>query len=67
MILFKHAQQKGAALKRWVDSQNVEGFSALHMAAFHGSLPMIKALVEEAEADMSLANNAGCSVLHLAA
>jgi ankyrin repeat protein len=28
---------------------------------------MIKALVEDAEANVALANNAGCSVLHLAA
>ena len=36
------------------------------MAAFHGSLPMIRALVEEAGADVTLTNNVGCSVLHLA-
>jgi ankyrin repeat protein len=37
------------------------------MAAFHGSLPMIRALIEEGGADITLVNNVGCSVLHLAA
>jgi ankyrin repeat protein len=50
-----------------VDSQNVEGFTALHFASFHGRYAMIEALVEDARAEVSLANKDGCNVLHLAA
>lgn len=64
--MFKHVSGK-ESLKRWVDSQNVEGFTALHFAAFHGNYSIMNALVEEAKADMSLANKSGCTVLHLAA
>ena len=54
-------------LKIWADSQNAEGFVALHFAAFHGNVEIIKMLVEDAKADLNLVNSTGCSVLHLAA
>lgn len=73
-LLFEHARQristelkKDGTLKRWVDTQNCEGFSALHFASFHGNYQMINTLIEQGTADINLANNQGCTVLHLAA
>jgi ankyrin repeat protein len=45
----------------------VEGFTALHFAAYHGRYGIIRRLVEEAKADITVANKDGCNVLHLGA
>jgi ankyrin repeat protein len=46
--------------------QNIEGFSAIHFASFHGSYSMLTKL-SEASADIKQVNNQGCNVLHMAA
>lgn len=35
-------------LKIWADSQNADGLSPLHYAAFHGNVEIMKILVEDA-------------------
>lgn len=68
MILFRHAQEKKShTFKAWLDSQNSEGFTALHFCSFHGNMRLMQVLIEEGSADMGLANKNGCNVVHLAA
>ena len=63
ITLLEHAKKRASSddlkkdrLKAWVDVQNLEGFSALHFASFHGNYKIIYPLVETANADINLLN-----------
>ncbi|CAR30150.1 Yar1p [Lachancea thermotolerans CBS 6340] len=47
----------GAELKKWVNSQNETGNTALHWASLNGSLECVKFLCEELGADPFIRNN----------
>ena len=54
-------------LRDWANHKSNRGFTAMHFAAFHGNIEMIKYLIEEMEADVNCVNNIGINVLHCAA
>ena len=60
-------EEKKKKLTEWVNQQTDEGFTALHFATYHGSFPLIKYLMDNANADMHVTNKFGSSVLHIAA
>ena len=51
----------------WVNKPTDENFTALHFAAYHGSLELIIKLVEENGANIYCRNIYGANVLHIAA
>jgi len=54
-------------LKNWVNTKADDNFTALHFAAKHGNYTMLKILVEKAGADLSIRNQFGANVMHIAA
>ena len=54
-------------LRNWANHKSNRGYTAMHFAAFHGNIEMIKYLEEEMEADVKCVNNIGINVLHCAA
>ena len=54
-------------VKEWVDSQNNDGFNALHYASSYGNFTILTMLVEKAGASIHLRNKFGATVMHLAA
>ena len=60
-------EEKKIKMTEWVNAQTDEGFTALHFATYHGNFPLIKYLIDNANADMSITNKFGSSVLHIAA
>ncbi|CAD8130848.1 unnamed protein product [Paramecium sonneborni] len=57
-----HTKQE---VEQWVNQQNDEGFTALHLAAYRGSLKTIK-LLEQYWADYQIKNYKDLTVLHTA-
>ncbi|CAK74742.1 unnamed protein product (macronuclear) [Paramecium tetraurelia] len=57
-----HTKQE---VEQWVNQQNDEGFTALHLAAYRGSLKTIK-LLEQYGADYRIKNDNKLTVLHTA-
>ncbi|CAD8166931.1 unnamed protein product [Paramecium pentaurelia] len=57
-----HTKQE---VEQWVNQQNDEGFTALHLAAYRGSLKTIK-LLEQYGADYTIKNYNELTVLHTA-
>lgn len=60
-------EDKKKALTNWVNYQTDEGFTALHFATYHGNFPLIKFLVENANANIHSKNKFGSTVMHVAA
>ena len=55
-------------LKAWIDKPSLgkDSFTALHFAAFHGNLSMIRLLVKHG-AEINVVNKQGINMLHVAA
>jgi len=51
---------------KYINSQNNQGFTALHYASFRGKISVIKKLIELG-ADLKITNKKGLNVLHIAA
>jgi len=61
-------EQRKHNLKRWINghSRGDDGFTALHFAAFHGNMSLIKLLVKHG-ADVNAYNRQGINMLHVSA
>lgn len=61
------AQRKNL-LKNWINtrSRGDDGFTALHFAAFHGNMSLIRMLVKHG-ADVLAINKQGINMLHVSA
>lgn len=61
-------EQRKHNLKRWINghSRGDDGFTALHFAAFHGNMTLIKLLVKHG-ADVNAYNRQGINMLHVSA
>ena len=55
-----------AQIREWVNQQNDEGFTALHLSSYRGNLRMIN-LLEGEGADHTIKNFNNMTVLHTAA
>jgi palmitoyltransferase ZDHHC13/17 len=64
---FRSFEEKKSYLTGWVNAQTDEGFTAIHFATYHGNFSLIKFLIETANADMTMKNKFGSSVMHVAA
>jgi ankyrin repeat protein len=53
-------------IKKWVNEQTEQGFTALHYAAYRGNIEIINKLVEN-DAEVEVTNKRGLNVLHMAA
>lgn len=51
----------------WIDTPTDERFTALHFATYHGSIELVRLMVEEMHANYNLKNVYGANVLHVAA
>lgn len=71
-VVYEHGIQynievnKSDALKQWADCPTDESFTALHFAAYHGNIEVIKILIEM-NANYELRNCYGANVLHISA
>ena len=54
-LIYEQCRLKNGFLK-FINVQNIEGFSAIHFASFHGSYSMLRKL-SDAGADIKLVNN----------
>lgn len=72
-IVVEHALSFGetsldsAEMRDWVNQKTDRGYTALHFAAFHGNIEMIRYLVETLKADIHAQNMLDQNVLHFAA
>lgn len=57
----------GFLAEHWVNLATTKGYTALHFAAYHGNVQMIKFLVEELNADINAKTSLGQNVLHFGA
>jgi palmitoyltransferase ZDHHC13/17 len=64
---FRTFEEKKFHLTEWVNASTDEGFTALHFATYHGNFPLIRFLIETANADVTRKNKFGSSVMHVAA
>jgi ankyrin repeat protein len=53
-------------LSKWINHKGNNGFTALHYASFRGNIRIIEKLIENG-ADITIMNNNGLNVMHLAA
>lgn len=77
MVLYKHAvkynldsrdpETASRILKEWADQPTDEKFTALHFSAYHGTVKLIRVLLDEMNADLHFINCYGANVLHIAA
>jgi len=54
------------SLHTWINKKADNGFNAIHYASFRGNVTLIEKLIEHG-ADMTIKNNNGLNVIHLAA
>ncbi len=68
MLNKKNAKLRKENLQRWVNihSRGDDGFTALHFAAFHGNMNLIRLLVSNG-ADANAQNRQGINMLHVSA
>ncbi|KAL4490790.1 hypothetical protein ABPG72_021844 [Tetrahymena utriculariae] len=62
----KDAAQKNQIIKKWINFQNEDGFTALHYASFKGDIEITKYLISQGS-EALLINKNGLNVLHIAA
>ncbi len=66
-LSFGETSLDSAGLRDWVNQKTDRGYTALHFAAFHGNIEMIRYLVETLKADIHLKNILDQNVVHFAA
>ncbi|EAR94876.1 DHHC zinc finger protein (macronuclear) [Tetrahymena thermophila SB210] len=62
----KDSAQKNKIIKKWINFQNEDGFTALHYASFKGDVEITRYLISQGS-NALLVNKNGLNVLHIAA
>ena len=66
-MAFNESMDDPAIIRNWVNRKTDRGYTALHFAAYHGDIRMVRFLVKELQADITLMNLQMQNVVHFAA
>jgi len=53
-MAFNEGEEDPASIKDWANRKTDRGYTALHFAAYHGDIRMVRFLVRDLQADINL-------------